>query len=269
MTLCLAVNYGGRTEIADAARRLAEDVRAGTLDPDEVDEARFASYLDDGRDARPRPPDPDRRRAAGQQLPALADLLRRALGDRRPLARLPRRRPAGRLPGLRRAASASSAACPARLVAAGSSDRGDPSSIVARPTVRLLPRPPTPPTTRLADPHARHPAGDRLLDGRGIRRWCSASTSGWRPGSRSGSSLALVVLGASALELVGLLDATSARPSGNTVFGGVMALVVANWAPHVDRRDAGRPSAGGRRARTTRRPRSTRWPGRSGRSWRS
>ena len=30
MTLCLAVNYGGRTEIADAARRLAEDVRDGT-----------------------------------------------------------------------------------------------------------------------------------------------------------------------------------------------------------------------------------------------
>ena len=39
MTLCLAVNYGGRTEIADAARRLAEDVRAGRLDPDQVDEA--------------------------------------------------------------------------------------------------------------------------------------------------------------------------------------------------------------------------------------
>ena len=46
MTLCLAVNYGGRTEIADAARRLAEDVRDGRLDPDQVDEARFASYLD-------------------------------------------------------------------------------------------------------------------------------------------------------------------------------------------------------------------------------
>ena len=45
MTLCLAVNYGGRTEIADAARRLAEDIRAGLLDPDQVDEAKFASYL--------------------------------------------------------------------------------------------------------------------------------------------------------------------------------------------------------------------------------
>ena len=45
MTLCLAVNYGGRTEIADAAKRLAEDVRAGLIDPEQVDEARFASYL--------------------------------------------------------------------------------------------------------------------------------------------------------------------------------------------------------------------------------
>ena len=45
MILCLAINYGGRTEIADAARRLAEDVRAGTIDPDQVDESVFASYL--------------------------------------------------------------------------------------------------------------------------------------------------------------------------------------------------------------------------------
>jgi undecaprenyl diphosphate synthase len=45
MTLCLAINYGGRTEIADAARRMAEDVRSGALDPEGVDEARFASYL--------------------------------------------------------------------------------------------------------------------------------------------------------------------------------------------------------------------------------
>ena len=45
MVLCLAVNYGGRTEIADGARRLAEDVRAGRISPDEVDEFRFAGYL--------------------------------------------------------------------------------------------------------------------------------------------------------------------------------------------------------------------------------
>ena len=54
MTLCLAVNYGGRTEIVQAARRLAEDVRARLVEPDQLDEPRFASYL-----ATAGMPDPD------------------------------------------------------------------------------------------------------------------------------------------------------------------------------------------------------------------
>jgi phosphatidate cytidylyltransferase len=41
------------------------------------------------------------------------------------------------------------------------------------------------------------------------------------------------VLVAAARELVGLLDSTSARPSANSVIGGVLVLLVANWAPHV------------------------------------
>jgi undecaprenyl diphosphate synthase len=45
MVLCLAVNYGGRTELGDAARRLAEDVRLGRVDPHQVDEATLAEYL--------------------------------------------------------------------------------------------------------------------------------------------------------------------------------------------------------------------------------
>jgi undecaprenyl diphosphate synthase len=45
LTLCLALNYGSRTEIADAARTLAEEVRAGRLDPASIDEATFASRL--------------------------------------------------------------------------------------------------------------------------------------------------------------------------------------------------------------------------------
>jgi len=45
MILCLAVNYSGRTEIGDAARRLAEDVRKGRVDPAQVDERVFESYL--------------------------------------------------------------------------------------------------------------------------------------------------------------------------------------------------------------------------------
>jgi phosphatidate cytidylyltransferase len=45
--------------------------------------------------------------------------------------------------------------------------------------------------------------------------------------------LALVVLGIATLELVDLLSATGIRPSGNTALGGVVALVVANWVPHL------------------------------------
>jgi undecaprenyl diphosphate synthase len=45
LTLTMCVNYGGRAEIADAARRIAEDVARGTLRPDRVDERTFARYL--------------------------------------------------------------------------------------------------------------------------------------------------------------------------------------------------------------------------------
>jgi undecaprenyl diphosphate synthase len=45
MNLCLAINYGGRTEILDAARALAEEARAGRLDPAQIDEALFSSRL--------------------------------------------------------------------------------------------------------------------------------------------------------------------------------------------------------------------------------
>ncbi|MSR74482.1 MAG: di-trans,poly-cis-decaprenylcistransferase [Planctomycetes bacterium] len=45
MTLCLALNYGGRGEIVDAARELAREVRAGNLDPESIDEAAFAQRL--------------------------------------------------------------------------------------------------------------------------------------------------------------------------------------------------------------------------------
>ncbi len=44
---------------------------------------------------------------------------------------------------------------------------------------------------------------------------------------------ALIIMGALSVEIVGLLRQTSARPSGNTVLGGVLALVVANWVPHL------------------------------------
>ena len=45
VTLTLALSYGGRQEIVDAARRLAEDVRAGRLQASQIDEACFAQAL--------------------------------------------------------------------------------------------------------------------------------------------------------------------------------------------------------------------------------
>ncbi|KMY65775.1 UDP pyrophosphate synthase [Desulfocarbo indianensis] len=45
MTLTLALSYGGRQEITQAARRLAEDVKAGRLEPAAIDEAALAGRL--------------------------------------------------------------------------------------------------------------------------------------------------------------------------------------------------------------------------------
>ena len=39
LTLCLAINYGSRAEIADAAKGIAREVAAGTLAVEDVDEA--------------------------------------------------------------------------------------------------------------------------------------------------------------------------------------------------------------------------------------
>jgi undecaprenyl diphosphate synthase len=43
--LCLAINYGGRGEIVDAVRRIAEEAKAGTLDPQAIDEDAISSRL--------------------------------------------------------------------------------------------------------------------------------------------------------------------------------------------------------------------------------
>jgi undecaprenyl diphosphate synthase len=45
LTLTLALSYGGRQEIVHAARALAEEVRAGRLDPAAIDEDAFSSRL--------------------------------------------------------------------------------------------------------------------------------------------------------------------------------------------------------------------------------
>ncbi len=45
MELCLALNYGGRAEIVDAAREIAEEVKQGKIQEDEIDEALFQQHL--------------------------------------------------------------------------------------------------------------------------------------------------------------------------------------------------------------------------------
>ncbi len=45
MDLFVAVNYGGRAELVDAARRMAEAAKTGALDPAAIDEETFAAHL--------------------------------------------------------------------------------------------------------------------------------------------------------------------------------------------------------------------------------
>jgi undecaprenyl diphosphate synthase len=54
MLLRLALSYGSRSEIADAVRAMGEDVRAGRLEPADIDEESLRAYLYD-----PETPDPD------------------------------------------------------------------------------------------------------------------------------------------------------------------------------------------------------------------
>lgn len=48
LTLVIAVGYGGRWDIVQAARSLAEDVAAGVIRPDDIDEAGLAGRLSIG-----------------------------------------------------------------------------------------------------------------------------------------------------------------------------------------------------------------------------
>ena len=45
LVLNLALNYGGRTEILDAVKQIASDVKQGKLDLDDLNEDNFANYL--------------------------------------------------------------------------------------------------------------------------------------------------------------------------------------------------------------------------------
>jgi undecaprenyl diphosphate synthase len=54
LNLILALSYGGRAEILDAIRRMAEDIKGGNLKPNGIDDSLFRSYLYAGE-----VPDPD------------------------------------------------------------------------------------------------------------------------------------------------------------------------------------------------------------------
>ena len=54
LCVIIALNYGGRSEIADAAKAIARKAACGELDPEKVDEKLFAEYL-----YNPQVPDPD------------------------------------------------------------------------------------------------------------------------------------------------------------------------------------------------------------------
>jgi undecaprenyl diphosphate synthase len=45
MVLVLALNYGGRTEILDAVKAIADAARAGLVDPRRIDEETFSTFL--------------------------------------------------------------------------------------------------------------------------------------------------------------------------------------------------------------------------------
>ena len=63
MTMQFAISYGGRDEIVRAARKLAQQVKQGELEPEQIDEARFAACLDTAG-----VPDPDLMiRTSGEQ----------------------------------------------------------------------------------------------------------------------------------------------------------------------------------------------------------
>ena len=45
LTLCLAINYGGRGEVADAVRAIARLTRSGALDPEQISEDTISDHL--------------------------------------------------------------------------------------------------------------------------------------------------------------------------------------------------------------------------------
>ena len=110
MTLAIALNYGARAELVQAARRIAARAEAGEIAPGRRRRGDGRGRARHRRPAAARPPHPHLGRAAPVQLPALAGGLCRIAVRRHALARFRRRRAALRARRLCRRASAGSAA---------------------------------------------------------------------------------------------------------------------------------------------------------------
>ncbi len=76
-TLVVAFNYGGRQEIARAARRLVAEVAQGRLAASDITPELLSRHLDAARSARSRRDHPHQRRATAVQFPVVAVGLQR------------------------------------------------------------------------------------------------------------------------------------------------------------------------------------------------
>jgi undecaprenyl diphosphate synthase len=126
MTVMLAVSYGGREEIARAARAIARRVERGELDPGRITARTVAKHLGTAGIPDPDLLDPYGRRDAYQQLLPLAARLHRDLRQQEHVAGVPRARvppgarvlPAAPAPLRPRSRAARARTAPGRLLSA-------------------------------------------------------------------------------------------------------------------------------------------------------
>lgn len=86
LTFTIALNYGGRSEIADAAAKIAGYVQCGKIKPSDVDEKTFCSIPVSSRTSGCGFTHTYQRRIADQQFSSLADILCRNLYNLNSLA---------------------------------------------------------------------------------------------------------------------------------------------------------------------------------------
>ena len=101
ITINYCVNYGGRTEIVEAARELAQQAVDGKVNPEPDHRGHLRQAPAPRRHPRRRPVHPDVGGAAGEQLPAVAGGVRRVRVPGQAVARLRPPRPVGGVHGVR------------------------------------------------------------------------------------------------------------------------------------------------------------------------